>query len=98
MVKDRAILDLLSHFTGKYGSEAFVVRDHWDGDLCALGCEDTNGRYLLYLNCYQRPADHFYLALEDIRDPGHVVTIEHHESVPLEVVDRYFERYITSPA
>ncbi|HQV74168.1 MAG TPA: hypothetical protein PLE78_01650 [Flavobacteriales bacterium] len=94
MVKDRTIHELLKHLTDKFGVDSFIVRDHWDADLCAIGIENVNGKYLLYLNSYGRPRHHFYLDLENVSDPDQSVVLESQERVSLETIDEFFELYI----
>jgi hypothetical protein len=95
--KDRSILELLSWLRGQLG-DRFVVADHWEPDLFAIGISGTEKpTALAYISTYGRPEGHYFLDVETVHasqpgSPGEV--IERHESISrdelLSIVTRHF--------
>lgn len=65
LIKDRTVLQILSHLEQRFGGESFRIEDYWDADLCSIGLADNSGRYLLYLNTFGKPNGSFHAELED---------------------------------
>lgn len=60
--KDPAILDTLKRLRSTFGDGAFVVVDHWDSDLNAVGiAKPDNRRVLVYFAAY---GNGYYAELE----------------------------------
>ena len=71
LTKDESLLDVLSRLRADLGKEAFLIRDHWDADLCAVGIERPGpGGQLVYISTWQRPAGSYYVELEVPADSG----------------------------
>ena len=63
--KDPSLLAVLARLRHDLGEVAFVVSDHWEMDLCAVGiASPKDPRVLAYLSTWQQPPDRYYLELE----------------------------------
>lgn len=63
--KDPRIHDLLARLRADLGTEAFVIADHWEGDLCAVGISTTyDPSRLVYVSTYNHADDEFTYELE----------------------------------
>ena len=58
------IKSTVKYLADKFGPESFKVRDHWDGDLAAIGLVDNQEKYLIYFSVYTDNG--FYVALENL--------------------------------
>jgi hypothetical protein len=64
MEKDRSIVDLLDWLRETLG-DAFVVTDHWEADLCAVGISaPRDPARLVYILTWGRPQGHYAVELE----------------------------------
>jgi hypothetical protein len=69
--KDPAILDALDQLRSRLGPDAFVLADHWEADLCAVGiASPRDPGVLVYISCYGAPAGRFAYELELTPPPG----------------------------
>ena len=69
--KDPAILAALDRLRSRLGPDAFVVADHWEPDLCAVGIVSPhNAGVLGYISCYGEPPGRFGYELELPSPPG----------------------------
>jgi hypothetical protein len=93
-MKDKKILQLLSHLKQAFGKDSFRVNDHWDGDLCAIGLTDINETYLLYVSTFGKPESTYYAELEERRQQDSIgkptATFEHLTKIDLEQVFRQY--------
>ena len=63
--KDPTILTVLDRLAERLGADAFVLADHWDLDLCAVGIASPHNRgVLVYISCYGEKIGHFGYELE----------------------------------
>ena len=63
--KDRSILDVLTLLRRDLGGAAFVLVDHWEDDLAAVGiARADNERVLAYISTYGLAPGRYYLELE----------------------------------
>jgi hypothetical protein len=63
--KNPAILAVLSQLRSRLGPNAFVLADHWESDLCAVGIASPhNPGVLIYISCYGEPPESFRYELE----------------------------------
>jgi hypothetical protein len=63
--KDAAIHAVLNHLWARLGPEAFVVTDHWDTDLSAIGISSPHNRgVLVYISCYGNQSGRYGYELE----------------------------------
>ena len=63
--KDPVIIKVLEQLRSRLGPAAFVLADHWESDLCAVGIASPHNReVLVYLSCYGEPSDCFGYELE----------------------------------
>jgi hypothetical protein len=63
--KDPAILAVLTRLWSRLGADAFIVADHWEGDLCAVGiASPCDPRVLVYISCYGEADGRFNYELE----------------------------------
>jgi hypothetical protein len=70
MEKDATVTELLSWLRQRLGNR-FVVTDHWDADLCAVGISAPNDpAQLVYISSWGRPAGHYGVELESAPLPG----------------------------
>jgi hypothetical protein len=69
--KDPAILTVLEQLRRRLGADSFVVADHWEPDLCAIGiASPQDHRVLVYISCYGEPVGRFGFELEVPPTPG----------------------------
>ena len=69
--KDPAILAVLEFLSSRLGPSAFVLADHWEPDLCAVGIASPhNTGVLVYITCYGESPDRFGYELEIPSPPG----------------------------
>lgn len=69
--KDRTIVTVLDRLWSRLGPYAFVVADHWEADLCAVGiASPRNTGVLVYISTYAEPTGCFGYELELPRPPG----------------------------
>jgi hypothetical protein len=64
-VKDRSIITLVDQLRSRFGSDAFVIHDHWEADLCAIGlaARDEPAR-LVYISTFGKPEGRYDASLE----------------------------------
>jgi hypothetical protein len=63
--KDQRIDELLARLRVDLGPEAFVIADHWEPDLCAVGIAAHNDpSRLVYVSTFNRSEDEFDFELE----------------------------------
>lgn len=63
--KDPAIIAVLDRLRSRLGSDAFVLADHWEADLCAIGiASPQNSRVLVYISCNGKLPERFHYELE----------------------------------
>ena len=59
------LLVVLKQLRQDLGDTAFVVVDHWESDLCAVGVADPrNPRVLAYVSTWSQPEGRYYLVLD----------------------------------
>ncbi len=64
MEKDSKITELLQWLRQQLG-DSFVVTDHWDGDLCAVGISSpSDPSQLVYVLSFGRPPGRYAVELE----------------------------------
>jgi hypothetical protein len=69
--KEPAILDVLRRLQSRFGSGAFVVADHWEQDLCAVGIADPcEPGLLVYISIFGEEVGRFGYELELPPPPG----------------------------
>ena len=63
--KDPAIFDVLDRLRLRLGSDCFVVTDHWEPDLCAVGISSpSNPGVLVYISTYNESPNRYGYELE----------------------------------
>ncbi len=68
--KDPAILAALDRLRSRLGSNAFVITDNWELDLCAVGIASPHDPgVLVYISTYGEPPGRFGYELELPRRP-----------------------------
>jgi hypothetical protein len=71
MEKDPIILDVLEQLRTQLGTDAFVLADHWQTDLRAVGIASPhNLGVLIYISCCGEPPERFGYELELPPIPG----------------------------
>jgi hypothetical protein len=69
--KDPAILVVLDRLRSRLGPSAFVLADHWESDLCAVGiASPRNPGVLVYISCHREQPERFGYELELPPPPG----------------------------
>ncbi len=69
--KDPAILAALDRLRSRLGSNAFVITDNWELDLCAVGIASPHDPgVLVYISTYGEPPGRFGYELELPPPPG----------------------------
>jgi hypothetical protein len=65
------IIEALDRLRDCLGSDAFVLADHWEIDLCAIGiASPANLGVLAYISCYGEQPGRFNYELELPPEPG----------------------------
>jgi hypothetical protein len=64
ITKDRSILALVEHLQIVFGKHAFKIKDHWDGDLCAIGFTNLSETALVYVSTFGSHHDQYSVRLE----------------------------------
>ena len=65
MDKDPQIHELLARLRTDLGPDAFVIADHWEPDLCAVGiAAPKDPSRLVYVSTFNRSEDEYYFELE----------------------------------
>lgn len=64
-VKDASIITVVEKLRCRFGQDAFVVRDHWEADIWAIGlaARDDSGR-LVYVCTFGKSVGQYDVALE----------------------------------
>jgi hypothetical protein len=52
--KDKRIKEIVKHLQDKFGADNIVVKDHWDGDNCAIGLTNKHDKNLVYISTYKK--------------------------------------------
>jgi hypothetical protein len=69
--KGPTILAVLGLLWARLGPDAFVINDHWESDLCAVGiASPRNPGILVYISTYGKPIGQFGYELELPPSPG----------------------------
>ena len=69
--KDPAILAAIDGLLSQLGLDEFVLADHWEQDLCAVGvASPRDPSVLAYISCYGEPPGRFSDELEMSVPPG----------------------------
>lgn len=62
--KDKRIKDIVKHLQDKFGMDNIVVKDHWDGDNCAIGLTNKDDKNLVYISTYEKKNNEYFVELE----------------------------------
>ncbi|WP_149110733.1 hypothetical protein [Limnoglobus roseus] len=63
--KDPGIVAVIDRLRARLGRDAFIIADHWEGDLCAIGIASPHDpRVLVYISNYGEKAERFSCELE----------------------------------
>lgn len=62
--KNERIKFAVNHLVNKLGETSFKLKDHWDGDLNAIGLADNEEKYLIYIS--SNGENDFYVSLENL--------------------------------
>ena len=63
--KEPAIREVVERLRADLGEDVFVICDHWDADLCAIGIARLGAEATLaYISTHRRTAGTYYLELE----------------------------------
>lgn len=69
--KHPTILSLLDRLRSRLGPNSFLIQDHWEADLQAIGIANPRDhRVLVYISTYGQPLDHYSYELELPPPPG----------------------------
>ncbi len=80
--KDPSITHVLQELTALFEPGAFVIVDHWDADLCAIGiAQPHNHQVLVYISTYRQPNHAYAVDLELPSDTD--------DDVPYQAVAQY---------
>lgn len=63
-IKEDSILKIISYLEKHLGKDSFLIADHWDADMCAIGLTHPTGEPLIYISNYNKPTDTFYVEIE----------------------------------
>ncbi len=64
MEKDESIIELIAEINKEISENKYLLKDFWDGDLCAIGFSDLNEEILIYVSTFQREKGHYYVEIE----------------------------------
>lgn len=69
--KHPTILSVLDQLRSRLGSDSFLIEDHWEVDLQAIGIASSRDhRVPVYISTYGQPLDHYNYELELPPPPG----------------------------
>ncbi|CAN5495890.1 hypothetical protein BH10BAC4_BH10BAC4_13390 [soil metagenome] len=63
--KNDRIISLITHLTSKFGAQNFKIRDHWEGDLTAIGFTDNSEKHLVYVGTHGLNEGQYFVSLEN---------------------------------
>lgn len=94
--KDEAILVFLRALNER--TTEWEIRDHWVGDLCAIGVVSAkNSELLAYVTCWQEPNGYYYLELEENAGTDAYETVERIEKCALvDAVDKIMQHFLSN--
>jgi hypothetical protein len=96
--KDAEIRAVLSWLGDRLGP-TFVVVDHWDGDLCAIGVAATHDpKQLVYISSWNRPGGRYFVELETAPAPGsemQYASVSKFDNVDREELARIVAQHLT---
>jgi hypothetical protein len=60
-----ALIEVVHRLRRDLGTASFVIQDHWDADLSAIGlARPDDHRVLAYVSVYKLPVGEYYVELE----------------------------------
>lgn len=63
--KETSITSLVEKFSRDLGEDDFLIIDHWESDLCAIGIsKKKDEERLVYISTFNRPKGEYYYELE----------------------------------
>lgn len=94
--KDKNIINLLKNLEKKIGENKFMLNDNWEGDLCAIGISDLNEKNLAYISTFGKKEGIYYVELENINinKTGKFQTVEKHQNVNFEKLEKLFKKHL----
>ena len=70
-MKDQAIITVVEMLRSRFGPEAFVIRDHWESDQCAIGLAARDEPdWLVYISTFGQSEGRYDASLELPPAPG----------------------------
>lgn len=90
--KDEKIKIIVKHLIDKFGEKTFKIKDHWEGDLNAIGLVDNDENSLVYISTYGDK--NFYVSLENLKVDHPYEPIGDFENVDLEELEKIFIQHL----
>jgi hypothetical protein len=93
--KHHSITNFIALVNNKFANSGIVIKDYWEGDLCATGIAINNK--LIYVSTYKLKPNHYFyeceILLDDEDNPYLVHSTEKNVSEErlLEVISEFFE-------
>ena len=70
-MKDASITEAVAELPLRLGTDAFVIHDHWEADLCATGlASPRDPNRLVYISTFGKAPGRYDLSLELPPTPG----------------------------
>ena len=63
--KDESIKEVIKKLYNELGKDSFIIVDHWEADLNAIGIDSpSNNGVLVYISINENEKDSYYVSLE----------------------------------
>jgi len=92
--KDETIKATVRHLADKFGNTSFNIKDHWEGDRCAIGLIDADEKHLIYFSTCG--PNGFYVSLENLKAHGDLPyePVGDFDNVDLERLEKLFVQHL----
>lgn len=94
--KDRSILALVEHLRKVFGKDAFKIKDHWDGDQCAIGFTNPSETALVYVTTFGKQHGQYSICLEVTSGEKEISFYSEEElgSISRQELEKVFKRHL----
>jgi hypothetical protein len=92
--KDKRIKSTIRHLADRFGERNFKIKDHWDGDINAIGLVDNEEKHLVYISTYGD--QNFFVSLENLEtvDDHPYEPVGDFDNVDLERLEKIFAQHL----
>ncbi|WP_196889832.1 hypothetical protein [Aureivirga sp. CE67] len=96
MEKDETILELIAEINKEFDENKYLLKDFWEGDLCAIGFSDLNEEILIYVSTWEKEKGCFYIEIEKSNkdNPEKYRVLDRKENVEFKELKSIFRSYL----